>query len=1213
MKVLLVVIIFFIPLCIFSQPATPPSIGDGTSQDPYHISSWQNLNWMSQNSISWDKHFIQTADIYFPQSGANNIHNWDNGKGFLPISTNTHRFTGVYNGQGHIVDGLFIYRVESPGFNDIGLFAVLGEGGIIKNLGVTNVNISAHWRVGGVVGHNLRGQIFNCFSSGSISADTFIGGITGVNEGFTDVEHGVIQECFAIVNITGLNNVGGLVGENKLGKIINSYSRGDVHLGSFGHGHTGGLVGWNRGGEIKHSYSTGSVYSDVTQLSNKGFVGGEDSFQGNDPVYIANFFDKDRSNQNTSIGATAKTTVEMKSLFTFEEWNFLHTWMMSSIAVSGYPHLIWEGVEPRNQNPPFSIGPTYQLNSLDDLRWVAEDVQRWTFNYILTANIDASATINWDSGAGWTPIGTNYTDYRFEGTFNGQNNTISNLFINRPHTECVGLFGFVAEENAVLQNINLHNVDITGQSDVGGLAGRIDIYSSVQNCHVSGTLNSTGNHSGGLVGYNLAAQISNSSSSATVNGHIWVGGLVGLVFDGTVMESFSSGNVSGNNHVGGFAGYSNNLIINCYSIGDVSFTQNGAGFLGYSLGSDTYYCYHAGNVDSGTSTDRGFCGYTESVSTFIGNYFDAELSGQISGIGAEAKSTAEMKDILTFEDWDFSEIWNIDMTNNDNNGYPSLSWQNMTHYVPLTLTTEPAQNVTLSSATLNGSVLRLGNSNPYQHGFCWNTTGNPTISDNPIDYGAIDTPGSYSAELTGLNPNTLYYIRSFASNATEGTVYGEEIIFTTFIPENIAGNAYFFDGPNTYVQGSGIPADLTEISLEAWIYNKSLPEGTIGRYVTINPEMAVLRYDGTIYGGYRSLHFYIKRANGSIFSVRSHNTLTLDEWVHIAGTYDGNDMKLYLNGELIASASVNDDLYAPSGTFRINAPTENAHVVIDEVRVWRRARTAQELREFMHFPPQGSEQGLVSYWQFNEDSGNVIIDSASGNDGTLYNIGSSDRITSTLPFGEGSYYSQTIESSGLYDFGDTDLELNISTLSGSIQLSVAKIDSAPNVNPPDVSTTFDSSYWVVQSYGEESFTGDLTLFVEDGLNANDDNYPDLISLYARPTGSDGNWDYSLPAVTVVSSNGSAAFSNITGFSQLIVAREIVAPPEDLTIIFTASTPELSWSPSYGAVSYSVYSSSNAYAEFPGSWTLEESDITDTNWTDNNPNNIRKFYIVVATN
>ena len=81
--------------------------------------------------------------------------------------------------------------------------------------------------------------------------------------------------------------------------------------------------------------------------------------------------------------------------------------------------------------------------------------------YALGRDIDASATASWNGGAGFAPIGTYYSA-DFTGTFDGQGHTISNLFINRPASQFVGLFGS-NESSATVRKLGLLNVSITGQ------------------------------------------------------------------------------------------------------------------------------------------------------------------------------------------------------------------------------------------------------------------------------------------------------------------------------------------------------------------------------------------------------------------------------------------------------------------------------------------------------------------------------------------------------------------------------------------------------------------------------------------------------------------------------------------------------------------------------------------------------------------------------
>ena len=84
-----------------------------------------------------------------------------------------------------------------------------------------------------------------------------------------------------------------------------------------------------------------------------------------------------------------------------------------------------------------------------------------------SGSVDA-ADDYWNSGSGWEPIGTRATP--FTATFDGNRLPIANLFIDRETTDGVGLFG-VTDATAVLRNVRLTGVDVTGDDDVGGTGG----------------------------------------------------------------------------------------------------------------------------------------------------------------------------------------------------------------------------------------------------------------------------------------------------------------------------------------------------------------------------------------------------------------------------------------------------------------------------------------------------------------------------------------------------------------------------------------------------------------------------------------------------------------------------------------------------------------------------------------------------------------------
>ena len=96
------------------------------------------------------------------------------------------------------------------------------------------------------------------------------------------------------------------------------------------------------------------------------------------------------------------------------------------------------------------------------------------------------------------------------------------------------------------------------------------------------------------------------------------------------------------------------------------------------------------------------------------------------------------------------------------------------------VTTQAATDVASSTATGNGTIVALGLSNPTAHGFVWNTTGSPTLSDSFTNEGSGFLAGAFTSAITGLDPNVPYYIRAYATNSLL-TVYGNEVSFSTLV------------------------------------------------------------------------------------------------------------------------------------------------------------------------------------------------------------------------------------------------------------------------------------------------------------------------------------------------------------------------------------------------------------------------------------------------
>ena len=134
------------------------------------------------------------------------------------------------------------------------------------------------------------------------------------------------------------------------------------------------------------------------------------------------------------------------------------------------------------------------------------------------------------------------------------------------------------------------------------------------------------------------------------------------------------------------------------------------------------------------------------------------------------------------------------------------------------ITTQAVSSIAATTATANGTIVDLGISNPTAYGVCWNTTGNPTVADHIVDAGAATVASAFTAAITGLAPNTTYYLKAFATNSA-GTGYGVQVSFTT---TNIAP-AISYITAQTYVLGTPITA-LTPTNTGGAVVPMLLPQ-----------------------------------------------------------------------------------------------------------------------------------------------------------------------------------------------------------------------------------------------------------------------------------------------------------------------------------------------------------------------------------------------------
>jgi filamentous hemagglutinin family protein len=153
-------------------------------------------------------------------------------------------------------------------------------------------------------------------------------------------------------------------------------------------------------------------------------------------------------------------------------------------------------------------------------------------NYALGSDINAAVTSAWDTGAGFTPIGSIAAP--FSAGFDGLGHTITGLTINRPVMASVGLFG-QNSPSTTIGNVGLVDGTVVGDAGTGGLVGA-NTLGSINNSYNTGMVTG-GAGTGGLVGSSTTGNISNSYTTGTVTGGAGTGGLVGSRTTGNISNS----------------------------------------------------------------------------------------------------------------------------------------------------------------------------------------------------------------------------------------------------------------------------------------------------------------------------------------------------------------------------------------------------------------------------------------------------------------------------------------------------------------------------------------------------------------------------------------------------------------------------------------------------------------------------------------------------
>ncbi|MCK5772193.1 MAG: hypothetical protein KAH57_00245 [Thermoplasmata archaeon] len=282
-----------------------------------------------------------------------------------------------------------------------------------------------------------------------------------------------------------------------------------------------------------------------------------------------------------------------------------------------------------------TAGNPYLISNITQLQNMSANLSA---HYMLVEDIDASLTSGWNYGDGFDPIG--YNGARFTGSLDGNGHEISDLHVDRPGEDHVGLFGYLSS-GSVVKDLGLTGSasKFLGRDFVGGVMGRND-GGSIENCY--STVDSTGTDDavGSFGGYN-AGSITNCFSTGSAEGiDNQIGGFVGYN-TGTIANCYSTGSATGADDIGGFAGYNTGNIENCYSTGYSIGAFQVGGFIGRIASGSITNCYSTGSATGTWNDIGGFAGECRGTITqchsrgsargnlyvggFIGNIFEGTI------------------------------------------------------------------------------------------------------------------------------------------------------------------------------------------------------------------------------------------------------------------------------------------------------------------------------------------------------------------------------------------------------------------------------------------------------------------------------------------------------------------------------------------------------------------------------------------------------------
>ena len=369
--------------------------------------------------------------------------------------------------------------------------------------------------------------------------------------------------------------------------------------------------------------------------------------------------------------------------------------------------------------------------------------------------------------------------------------------------------------------------------------------------------------------------------------------------------------------------------------------------------------------------------------------------------------------------------------------------------------------------------------------------------------------GSYDVSLTVTDAENRTSTRTEPAMVTIADQAGAD---------PFAGRAMECTKSGEYASTDNIGIETNTLTITAWVK----PDGVQSDYT------GIVMNTGTgagfnFRGGNNTLGYHWP---GGSWGWDSKLIVPAGEWSHLAMVATATSMTLYVNG--IASrhtaslqrASLKEMLI---GSY-MSWGDRNFKGQIDEVSIWKRALTQEEIREMQHLvkETEPADPDLIGYYQFNETGGSLFNRAGAGA-GSL--MGETKKVASSAPVGPGASCRLPVAGSGTWDFTGTGVTLAFPA-GGPLypgETVVTRLGALPTVKPnanPNI-----GCYWIINGYGSDHFAiaSDIKLVPFAG-EATDTIIatPSHAALFIRRTGAaDNSWEKLCGAASITGGVGGA--------------------------------------------------------------------------------------------